>query len=123
MTHTRDLVTRFSKSWISYAVNQNEKHAIMHLEILVYSDMFNQSELMIQYMKESLAHKLKRERVEACLNCKRFAKCDGIGRFVECVDFEEIEGEAWVIERLGGFSEHGLSMKETPSEAGNPNDD
>ena len=43
-------------------------------------------------MKENLARKLKRERVEACLNCEKFVKCDDIGRFEECVDFEEING-------------------------------
>jgi hypothetical protein len=42
-------------------------------------------------MNKVLEKKLKRERVEACLNCKKF---------VECVDFEEVEGEAWVIKKL-----------------------
>jgi hypothetical protein len=51
-------------------------------------------------MKEALERKLKMERVEACLNCKKFVKCDGIGRFVECVDFEEVKCEAWVIKKL-----------------------
>ena len=51
-------------------------------------------------MKESLEHKLKRERVEACLNCKKFAECNDIGKFVECVGFDEVEGEAWVIRKL-----------------------
>ena len=44
--------------------------------------------------KEEL--KRKRERVETCLNCKRFVKCDNIGKFEECVDFEEAKGETWV---------------------------
>jgi hypothetical protein len=51
-------------------------------------------------MKESLEHKLKRERVEACLNCKKFVECNDIGKFVECVGFDEVEGEAWVIRKL-----------------------
>jgi hypothetical protein len=50
--------------------------------------------------KQELERKLKRERVEACLNCKRFVKCDNIGKFEECVDFEETEGEAWAIRKL-----------------------
>jgi hypothetical protein len=41
-------------------------------------------------MKESLEHKLKRERVSVCLNCRKFVKCDDIGKFEECVDFEEV---------------------------------
>ena len=48
-------------------------------------------------MKEELERKLKRERVEACLNCKKFLKCDIIGRFEECVDFEEVKGKSWII--------------------------
>jgi len=50
-------------------------------------------------MKESLEHKLKRERVEACLNCRRFAQCNDIGKLEVCIDFEEVEGETWVIEK------------------------
>jgi len=50
-------------------------------------------------MNEKLKRKLKRERVEACLNCKKFAECDSIGKFEECVDVEEVEGEAWVIKK------------------------
>jgi hypothetical protein len=50
-------------------------------------------------MRNDLERKLKRERVEACLNCRKFTKCDNIGKFEECVDFEEVEGEAWVIRR------------------------
>jgi len=46
-----------------------------------------------------LKRKLKRECVEACLNCKKFVDCDDIGKFVECVDFE-VEGEVWVIKRI-----------------------
>jgi hypothetical protein len=51
--------------------------------------------------KEELERKLKRERVEACLNCKKFVRCNDIGKCVECGDFREVEGEAWVIKRLG----------------------
>jgi hypothetical protein len=31
--------------------------------------------------------------------CTRIDKCVSI-KFEECIDFEEVEGEAWVIERL-----------------------
>jgi len=41
--------------------------------------------------KEELERKLKRERVEVCLNCKTFVKCDNIGKFEECVEFEEVK--------------------------------
>ena len=51
-------------------------------------------------MKEVLERKLKRERVEACLNCKKFVECNEVGKFEECADFEEVEDEAWVITRL-----------------------
>jgi hypothetical protein len=46
-----------------------------------------------------LDRKLNRERVEACLNCKKFVNCDSIGKFEERVEFEEVEGEAWVIRK------------------------
>jgi len=55
---------------------------------------------VIQYMKESLARKLKHERVEACLNCKKFVECGDIGKFEECIDFVEVEDEVWVIKKL-----------------------
>jgi hypothetical protein len=44
-------------------------------------------------MKESLEHKLKRERVEVCLHCRKFVECDNIGKSVECVDLEEVDCE------------------------------
>jgi hypothetical protein len=50
---------------------------------------------------ENLSGKLKRERVEACLNCKRFVVCNEIGQYEECDHFEEIEGTAWVITKFG----------------------
>ena len=49
---------------------------------------------------EELERKLKRERVEACLNCKRFVKCEDIGKYVECADFDEVEEEAWIVKKL-----------------------
>lgn len=52
---------------------------------------------MIKMKEEELERKLKRERVEACLNCKKFVKSDDIGKFEECVDFKEVDGEAWLI--------------------------
>ena len=65
----------------------------------MYSQRFNQPKLMIK-MNEELERKLKRERVVACLNCKKFVECDDIGKFEKSVDFEEVEGDAWVIARL-----------------------
>jgi len=55
-------------------------------------------------MKEELERKLKHERVEACLNCKKFVHCNDIGKFEECVDFEEVESKAWVIRKIGYVS-------------------
>lgn len=49
-------------------------------------------------MKE-IERKLKRGRVEVCLNCKKFVECYDIGKLEECVDFEEIENEAWVVKK------------------------
>jgi len=52
-------------------------------------------------MNKDLERKLKIERVETCLNCKRFIDCDDIGRFEECADFMEVERDkARVIVRL-----------------------
>jgi hypothetical protein len=42
---------------------------------------------------KDLERKLKIERVEVCLNCILFTDCDDIGRFVECVDFLEVESD------------------------------
>jgi hypothetical protein len=55
---------------------------------------------MIKMMKVELDRKLKRERVQACLNCKKFLNCDDIGKFEEYVDFEEVKGEAWTIKKV-----------------------
>ena len=55
---------------------------------------------MIKMCDKKLERKLKVERVTVCLNCEKFIGCDDIGKFEECVDFEEVEGEAWVITRL-----------------------
>lgn len=55
---------------------------------------------MIKMKKEELARKLKHERVEACLNCKKFVKCDDIGKYAECVSFKEVKGEVWVTRKL-----------------------
>ncbi len=55
--------------------------------------------MMIE-MKDEELKKLKRENVEACLNCKNFLKCKHVGKYVECEDFEEVEGEAWVIRKI-----------------------
>jgi hypothetical protein len=50
--------------------------------------------------KEELERKLKMEKVTACLNCQRFVECNNVGKFEDCCDFEELEGEAWVIKKL-----------------------
>jgi hypothetical protein len=52
---------------------------------------------MIKMMKVELDRKLKREKVEVCLNCRKFVSCDNTGKFEECADFEEVENEVWVI--------------------------
>jgi len=51
-------------------------------------------------MKDNLERKLKRERIEVCLNCKHFVECNCIGKFDEYSYFEEAEGEAWVIKKI-----------------------
>jgi len=48
---------------------------------------------MIEMKEDELAKELKRERFEACLNCRKFVKCKN-GKYVECADFEEVEEEA-----------------------------
>jgi len=48
---------------------------------------------------EKLEKKLKRERVEVCLNCKNFLNCEDIGRFEDCADFVEVEEETWAIKK------------------------
>jgi hypothetical protein len=53
--------------------------------------------MMIEMTKEELNRKLKRERIEICLNCQKFLDCNGIGKYVECADFEESETEVFVI--------------------------
>ena len=45
--------------------------------------------------------KRKRERNEACLNCRNYVSCDYIAQYEDCEHFEEVEGEAWVITKLG----------------------
>ena len=52
--------------------------------------------------KEELERKLKRERIEICLNCQLFVKCDNIGQVepCNCEDFLEAEGEVWVIAKM-----------------------
>ena len=60
---------------------------------------------ILEMNEEELERKLKRERVEVCLNCKKFVKCDDVGRFEECADFEEVEVEVWVIKNLDELCE------------------
>jgi len=47
-----------------------------------------------------LTKKLKRERVEVCLNCRHFVNCENIGKFEDCEELVEVEGEACVIKKL-----------------------
>jgi len=49
---------------------------------------------MTKMMCEQLEKKLKKVRVEVCLNCK------SIGKFEECDDFVEVEDEAWMISKI-----------------------
>jgi hypothetical protein len=58
--------------------------------------------LLIEMKKEDLERKLKRERVETCLNCQNFVSCPKLGQFepCNCEDFAEVEGEVWVIKRI-----------------------
>jgi len=53
-------------------------------------------------MNEQSEKKLKRERIETCLNCQNFLTWERIGKVepCSCEDFVEIEGEAWVIKKL-----------------------
>ena len=53
-------------------------------------------------MNKEVEKKLKRERIEICLNCEKFVDCDNIGKFepCHCPDFVEVEGEAWVIKNI-----------------------
>jgi hypothetical protein len=44
-------------------------------------------------MSDELERKLKRERVERCLNCRWFEECNKIGEYEECVHHSEIEEE------------------------------
>lgn len=57
-------------------------------------------EMMSEKMSEELDRKLKRERIETCLNCKRLTECKDIGKFEECSCFDEVDGEAWVIKKI-----------------------
>jgi hypothetical protein len=49
--------------------------------------------------KESLQRKLKRERVEMCLNCENFVECESIGQYepCNCENFVEVEDERQVV--------------------------
>ena len=53
-------------------------------------------------MNKKVEKKLKRERIEICLNCEKFVDCDNIGKFepYHCPDFVEVEGEAWIMKNI-----------------------
>jgi len=56
--------------------------------------------------------KLKIERVEVCLNCQLFTKCENIGRYEDCEKFVEVEKEkAMVIVRLDEYAKLESSKK------------
>ena len=46
--------------------------------------------MMNEISKEEIKRKLKRERIEICMSCKKFVKCENVGRFEECGDFLEV---------------------------------
>ena len=48
-------------------------------------------------MSEELERKLKRERVEKCLNCKWFVGCDDIGEYEECDEYSEVDLKEQVV--------------------------
>jgi len=48
-------------------------------------------------MNKELERKQKTERLEVCLNCKKFVKCGNIGKFEECVDFSELDVSKQVV--------------------------
>jgi len=59
----------------------------------------------IKNTSKDLERKLKIERVQVCLNCKRFTKCENIGRFEECEDFLEVNcNMSMVIVRLNEYA-------------------
>jgi len=55
---------------------------------------------MNKMSREELERKLKMERVEVCLNCKKFLNCENVGKFEECGDFVEVEDEVRVVRRF-----------------------
>lgn len=57
-------------------------------------------DMMNKMSGEELERKLKREKVQVCLNCRLFSKCDNVGEYEECGDFVEVEDEAWVIRKI-----------------------
>lgn len=56
--------------------------------------------MMNRMSSEKLEKKLKMERVQICMNCKKFLNCENIGKFEECGDFDEVKDEAWVIKKI-----------------------
>ena len=56
--------------------------------------------MMTMMMCDVKSEELERENVKVCLNCEKFLKCESIGKFVECEDFVEVEGEARVIRKI-----------------------
>ena len=57
-------------------------------------------DMMNKMSSEELERKLKREKVQVCLNCRLFSKGDNVGEYEECGDFVEVEDEAWVIRKI-----------------------
>ena len=49
--------------------------------------------MVVKITSEELNRKLKLERIEVCMNCKKFLNCENVGKFVECADFVEVEDE------------------------------
>lgn len=55
--------------------------------------------MMLSCSDQDFQRKLKRERVEICLNCKRFVVCDEIGENEVCDHFVETE-DTWIIRQI-----------------------
>lgn len=56
--------------------------------------------MMNRLSNEKLKRKLRRERVELCMNCERFVNCQDVGELEQCEKFLEIKNEAWVTRKI-----------------------
>ena len=58
------------------------------------------AKMMKELSCEDLQRKMKQERNLVCLNCRNYVSCHHIAEFEECFDFEEVQDEVWIIERM-----------------------